>query len=597
MLNEENNNYNYEPNWDASNTGSPRKNKLFIGGIVAAVLVLAAGVTAFAAKDKISNFFLNKSSSPVEYYRTVETNNIDKYIESGMKSYTEKYELLTSKSYSSEGSLKLELGDTVRTLLSVAATSVPGLSDLKSVTISANSSVENSAVSVGLASEINDTNLLSANTYFDLEQKQGYVQIPEISDSYLDFSKGMEQLSGTNGDDSIDTLLTMVQSLFAGNTYPEPEKIKTICETYSKLFVNSVNNVTKETVSIKAMDVEQNCTALTVKMSGTEFYDFMMLFLNTIQNDETLKSILTDYMDSIKNALPGADFEGTDFTTLWTQIDKAKSELKASKLDFDVCKEFFTMIVYVDGDGNIIGRDMTLADAKDTISFTYKKAISGNNLGYEMNVMYNDTSYFEITGSGSASFTNFNADFDIKLPSEDISIHAKIENGDIIKLLEGTFSGDITISTDYPMLSGYQLKLTTDVKEMSTYLKAEVLSGGTSQGALTLSSSTSKEPKLQKPADSDTLIDIMDTQALQTYISGFNIETFVNNFSKKSGIQISIEDIQSLLNSFAGGDDYTNDDDYDFTNNYDDYDYNFDDYGDDDYNDYGDSFDFGDFDL
>lgn len=68
------------------------------------------------------------------------------------------------------------------------------------------SSFDNSKEAVTLAAKINDANLVSGNGFIDFDNAKIYGQIPEISDSYLDFSS---YLNSEEYDVNIDSLKSL----------------------------------------------------------------------------------------------------------------------------------------------------------------------------------------------------------------------------------------------------------------------------------------------------------------------------------------------------------------------------------------------------
>lgn len=547
----------FNKNENETYDGYTSNKKPIIAIVIAAVLVLAVGVTAFAARDKIGNVFKNAVTSPEDYYHSVEKDNFKESLDAYMENYSETYKLLKSDSIDTNGSVKVELADDVSTLL---ATVYPALADLKSAEITYDMGMEKEALSFDLGAKINDANIISGNMYLDSANSLFYAQVPEISESYLNLSSEMS--SDEFGE--VATLFSSMTSIYEG--YPEPKTIETIIEDYVNLVIDSTKNITKDTLTVKANGVEQKATALTVKMSGTEVYDLLTTILDTAEKDEDLKSVISKYIDSMNAVFTEGDFENLSVEDFETAIADAKTSLEDIKEDMVACENVLTMIVYVDSDGNIIGRDITIQDDVDKITLVSKKAISKNQMGYEMVVKQNDDKLFNIKGYGSASLTNFAGEFVLTVPSEDITVTAKVDKCDVSKYLSGEFKGEITLTTDYETLSAYELKLTIDSTSKTAAIKAEISGSGTNYGSLSLSANVSDKVNSKKPADSATLVDITDEAGLMSYIGDFNPETFINDAAASAGLNITYTDLVTLFSSL-GGSSYEEDydlDDYTF---------------------------------
>lgn len=526
-------------------------NKGIIGIVIALVLVLAVGVTAFAAKDKIVNLFRKEVASPVDYYHSVEKDSFNGVLDTYMKSYEEIYKLIQSDSMGSDVSLKVELADDVTTML---AAIYPALGDLKSAEVTLDYGLIENAFSLSLGAKLNDANIITGNAYIDGNTSEIYAQVPEISESYLNFSSALAEDDTAVMSRYFSSLSTLYESV-----YPAPETMETLFKSYVELCIDSTKTVTKESKTLKANGVEEKATALTVKMTGTEIYDLLVAIINKAETDETLNKLIEGFLEYANSLHTEEGLDTLTFDDYKNAIAEAKTSLEALKEDFTKYTNFLTMVVYVNNDGDIIGREITLDDTAadnqlnpNKFVISSKKAIDGNKMGYEMAFLNNDDVVFDIKGSGSASLTEFAGEYVLSVPSEELTVTAKIENCNISNLLAGEFKGDITITTDYELLSTYELKLALDTTLKTANMKVEIAGSDMNFGSITLVTTMLDEVTANKPADTTTVIDITDTTALQEYIAGFNPEEFVNNAATAAGINITYEELITLFSSLNG---------------------------------------------
>mgnify|MGYP001660073548 FL=1 len=224
------------------------------------------------------------------------------------------------------------------------------------------------------------------------------------------------------------------------------------------------------------------------------------------------------------------------------------------------------MFVYVDNKGNIIGRTITIT-ADKTYTMEYKRAIKATSLGIESTIKEGDKVVFLVKGKGSSTLTEFSGDFVITFPTEEVTINATVSNGDVSKLLDGTFNGDITLTTTYKDLEDYKLNLSVKTSLLSSLVKVEALDKENSCGILTLKQESTDKANIDFPDTNSSFIDVSNSNALDNYISNFNIESFINDFASRANLDISYSDIVSgILGYNSSLKNNYNASDYDFSN-------------------------------
>lgn len=542
----------------------PKKKKFIPVIIIAVILVTIIGGSVYASRSVISNIFQEKFAKPEDYYHRVENNNINNDIDNSIKSYSTAYKLITSKKYSSTASIHLDFSDELKDQLGKINSK---LNQINSAELTYKSSFDNSKEAVTLAAKINDANLVSGNGFIDFDNAKIYGQIPEISDSYLDFSS---YLNSEEYDINIDSLKSLGSF---SDLYPEPEKLESILKKYSNLFVNSVSNVEKTKTTITANSITQDCIGLTIKMSGQELYDSIHTILETAKDDKDIQSVIDDMINYIKSIDSSSDLNDVTSKSYSENIDSLIQELEESKDEFTKYEDLLDMFVYVDNKGNIIGRTITIT-ADKTYTIEYKRAIKATSLGIESTIKEGDKVVFLVKGKGSSTLTEFSGDFVITFPTEEVTINATVSNGDVSKLLDGTFNGDITLTTTYKDLEDYKLNLSVKTSLLSSLVKVEALDKENSCGILTLKQESTNKADIDFPDTNSTFIDVSDSNALDNYISNFNIESFINDFASRANLDISYSDIVSDTLGYYSS----------LKNDYNASDYNFSDFDASDYN-------------
>ena len=104
------------------------KRKKTAGIVAAAVLVLLIGI-GVTAHAQIANFIKMNFGSTAEYYQYVETKNRDAGAEIFSNQYKAYYDSLCGDEWKENATYKLELGQTLKTMLSMTGTDFSALND------------------------------------------------------------------------------------------------------------------------------------------------------------------------------------------------------------------------------------------------------------------------------------------------------------------------------------------------------------------------------------------------------------------------------------------------------------------------------------
>ena len=126
----------------------------------------------------------------------------------------------------------------------------------------------------------------------------------------------------------------------------------------------------------------------------------------------------------------------------------------------------------------------------------------------------------------------------------------------------------------YKDLEDYKLNLSVKTSLLSSLVKVEALDKENSCGILTLKQESTNKADIDFPDTNSTFIDVSDSNALDNYISNFNIESFINDFASRANLDISYSDIVSDTLGYYSS----------LKNDYNASDYNFSDFDASDYN-------------
>ncbi len=572
---------NFEPSGGEQKEPKKGKGKK-IAAIVAAVvvvLVVGIGVTAYA---KISNFVRKSFSSPVSYYQYVEKKNRDES-SNILTNYYETLRESVTVPQNQNVSYKLELGQSLKTMLSLSGMD---FSALNNVEFNMNSSVSEDVISAQIKGRLNDADAITLNMYMDYAKKEGFFQMPELSEKYVDLTKVLQ-------DEEMSEMFSQLGEMNNMKEYfPETKQIDTLIDTYTGLFIDEMDTVEKSSADLEAAGVKANYTDLKVTCKGKKIYSVILKMMTTMKDDQNIKAIVekidkeayTEFTDSLS--------EGID------QMKAQESEVKDEDVEI-------VMDVYVDGDGGIVGRIINVKADENTIKITCAEPQKGSEFGSTVSVEYNGVNYFTFAGKGTRSGGKVSGDFTLSMDDSFIpsgGMISSLKDFLTIKVTdldedtleeEGYLNGNFSITSKaIASFTSYEIQLDCKGDKKESTWSLSVVCGGDKLATLTALSKEGEEVEGTKPGEGSQICDASDQAAFEAYMSELDADKLLASIKEKCGVDLST--YVTMLESLLGdNDDY---DDYD-TDDYDTEDYDIDDYDAGDYELDEDALDGFDYDL
>ena len=549
------------------------KRKFVIPGVILA-LVLVVGCVAFAMKDTLKNVYQKQFASDLEYYRYVEEENRDKSVEKICDKYVQ-YLNQNESGGTKQFSIKVEFSDALKS--TIAETGID-VSKWDSATFNMSTAFNKTIYDMVYALQINDTDLLQIKVYSDLANAQMYMQIPEFSEAYLDSSYIYDSYT----EEDKEALISMEEYK---DWLPDEKALKKSFDTYSNIIFEGMDNAEKSSATLTAGGISQECTKISVSCDGEGLKAVVKKLMETAKEDEAINQLLEKVDEVGGTSTSVADYEES--------IEEGLKELEEMKPE-DI-EGSIAMDVYVDGEGDIIGRVITVESKEENITFSFCKAVANGKIGLEYKTTVDgfDTLCFE--GSGDLKKDAVTGDFTFTMAEEgENSITVDVSAKDYKATEDGEVSGTLTFSTD--QLPGASLDVTLAQEKTEKTAKIGISYAGVQWGTVTLMFTTGQDMESVKPSEDATIYDIKDEEQMQTYYTEMigNIDVLVQRLTELTGIdEDTWSSIMNMTDSI-GADDYSDDynysDDYDYDYsddyNYEDYDYEDYDYEDYDYDDY-----------
>ncbi len=536
----------------------PKKDgkKKILGIVLAAVAAVAVliGVTSHA---QIGNFVKKTFGSPESYYQYVETKSRD----TGKKVFVNYYDTVRKNAMMSEQSqsatYKLEVGQSLKTMLSMTGIDC---SKLDNVEMAMTAKQADKAMDAKAKLLLNGTDLLSMNLHMNYDTKEYYMQIPELSDKYIDYTSMMQ--SDETGD-AFAALADMQKYL------PETAVMDKIITTYTDLMIKQMDTVEKSKTTVEANGVKMDCTDLKVTCNGEKLYAMLEQLLTTMKDDL-----------EIKKYVEGIDKEA--YASFVEAMENTLKDIKEGKENFLEKGAEAVMNVYVDGEGTIIGRVLAMTVDGSTLKITGVEPTSGSDFGYRFAVQVDDKEYFTILGKGTRKGGKTNGEYTISMdesanPAEDVITSTKdMINIKVTDLDEdawekdGYLNGTVTLSTQViAPLASYELQMASQGNAESASSSISIVCAGDKMATLTVTAKeATEEIGSMKPAEDAAKCDVNDPEAMEAYTQELKLDDLFAKIKEVSGIDLS-QYAETFRNMGESDEPSLEDYEYDLSDDYD----------------------------
>ena len=506
-------------------TGSAKKEKKKIGKkgicILAGTVIGVVAVLLFVLNfSVISNAVRRTITSPASYYRYVEKKNTTKALQdavTGMYAQTPE----SWDNFYSNSTMTVELNDYTLDLVS-ALTGLNNLSWLQYIGMTASASMQDEMMESNLSVMLGEEAMLAANplvslqTIYDLKKEEVYVQIPELSKSYM----GM-QFANVE-----DVQMPAIQELY--NAVPTEEELNILIQRYSKIFLANVELVEKSNDVITALELTKDVYALTVTLDAKTIKAAFLEIIEEAKEDEVIVELLQSF-DHV-----GTTEEFSFYDSFMTILNESEAELTA--WDVENATEHLLMRVYVDKRGTICGREISMCDASgETDILSYAFVQDGTSM--EIAATLRGNINCNVAGSGTIKKNNINGTLICSVNGEEV-LEIKVEDFKLTKLVQGKTSGTITmkllngvsdafgLSKDVAFLlavfSDYFLQIDLNVEEQSAAYTYSLCDNNVSYITVTVNA-TQGVPTMTPPSPTDVIM-VEDEAGANAWLQTIDLE-------------------------------------------------------------------------
>ena len=471
--------------------------------IISVVCVLAAALGVGAFFFIRSTFFKSHFSSPESYYESVEQAYLD---ELGARMERQEANLKQFSGFTAS----VELTDTGSALAGVDSEMARALADLElSFRQGSTESLWGGQAELVSAGE----SLITLNLALDKDNSEFYIQLPQLSNDYIFCAA--EDLYSMGFSAAVGMVPDIGEGL--GSLQLSP-----FISRYGALLLKYSRDVEREDGSLTVNGIEQKAVCLTVTYNTDQIRGLIRECLETAKTDPQIKEFFTSFGVQISG------YGGTG-EELYSQF-VAYLDQMAAEADNALTDVSAVMKVWVDSDGNVIGRTLDMGHQGEQIRlFSYQTATADGQFAAELVFFEGMEDSVTVTGAGTIENGLADGSFTMMAPMGSTLVF-EIQDYDIARNREGYVNGTFIFYAADTELMGVSLTCASDAGTMD--VSFGILSNGAELGSVNLSmDAEGYTPELPQGG---TAYRVSDNMEMQQYLLNSDMQGFLSALSQNA---------------------------------------------------------------
>ena len=472
-------------------------------------------------------------------YKETEKAAFAKIIEEFGTDYAKSLSEMDTEEVKGNAEIRVSLEDGGKAILGML--SPVDISWLADASISGNVSMSDKSMTEFMDVNVNGTKICTIEYYFDTENSEIYMRIPELSDGYIKMNmEQMTQEAVEEADQELDSSFTTSLDLADSmNSYfstlenlPEADLVTSILTRYTDIIFDNVadaeNPGAHEAV---AGDVSQELSVLEGHVTQAEALPMFQQILDTAKSDEELKGLIETWTEAMND--PDYTYE-----TFLEAIEDMEKDLDTEADEID--ESGFILRAWVDSDGEVVGRQFLLNDEQEEELFGYLCTADGDKRGFSMQLGSGDDKV-AIEGSGELKGDLLSGTYTISSGEADAAV-IDVTDYDTKAVQDGIWKGTYTISgapvededgNSYDPFGGMQLIFTADgADEDSIDWNLAIAAGGATLGSVSLTGGNGGEALAAVDVASLTdVYDFSNDDEVEAYTASMNMDAITENLT------------------------------------------------------------------
>lgn len=504
---------------------------IMTAGLTASSVIFSGGSTVFASGS----------------YQETEKAALDKFV-SEAKNYLDYYAEEYDKAQDgSKAVLTLTAEDAGRSMLGM----LTGMdfSWLNTISMDMDVSIQDSVEAMGIDLLVNDSFLCTLNALIDLGDMSEYLQIPELSESWLQIPMTVNAQDASGEEISSETLEAYYSIMSDIMSFvPDSETAGTLLDRYGTLIIDNMTEGASMEEAVSVEGISEDCTVYEGQITEANFNIMAEQILTAIKDDQEIKSLFDSWIEA-----------GAATEEQYTQFIDVVSGLLAEIPSEDETTTDSGLIskIWVNADGKIAGREFDIMNEGESIPvFTWKNPSQGDNSATFIEIS-DGTESLSVTGSGQTAEGLLTGNYIVAYDGVEIADLA-VENLETKPEVAGYVNGKITVSfpnngtedTPNPLASfGAVINLISDAEAKTSQIDLTVTSSGAPLATLSLSSSYGDGVETEDTASLGTVLNMYDEEDITAYIEGMDWTAVLDNARAAGVPEELVSQIDAALQS------------------------------------------------
>lgn len=441
--------------------------------------------------------------------------------------------------------MTLKLEDGGKTLLSAASGGMD-FSWLNTLTMDMTAAVTEGKEIVNGEILLNDSPLCNMNMYMDLNELVEYLQIPELSETWMkmplldSLEISEEELAQTfESEEEIQAYLEYMEAYKASmkNNFkvlsdlttflPDTATVSTLLDRYGNIIIDSVaeGGSSEETISVEG--ISEDCTVYESQITEAGVLSMMENILTAAKEDQELKGLLDKWSET-----SGEDLNAQ----LQANADALLADLTGEGSDTAIV----TSKVWVNADGKIVGREISAEDETGSIPvFTWKNPSADGNSALLLEIGAEEET-MTFTGTGQSAEGLLNGEYVFAVNGVKM-LGVRAENLETHPKVPGYYNGRIGVSVldagteeaPNPLAAfGLDINVVSDAEAKTNQIDLTVTNSGAALVTLSVNGGYA-DASVSAPEQAvlDASFDITEEESELSYIQGMDWTAILDNAS------------------------------------------------------------------
>ena len=287
---------------------------------------------------------------------------------------------------------------------------------------------------------LNDGHIATAKVFADVSNMMQYMQIPELSESYLG---GLLTMTGeAEAYEMYDESMQMYLDMMADITsyIPDSAVVETLLERYLNIIIDGMQEGASVEEAVSLGGIEEACTMYEGNLFVEDLIAVAETLLTTARDDQELKNLIETYAVESSEEDLYAEFQDS----INDALDELAVEESAAEAD-----EYFSSRIWVNAENEIVAREFALMDgAYEDFMITWENPQAGDESALLLEI-YSEGSAITLTGTTQTTDGMKRGSYIFAIDYGVIA-NVEMENYDVAAAEAGSLKATYTISFPQP---------------------------------------------------------------------------------------------------------------------------------------------------